>query len=110
VSVLDGRYEEQLALAGDELDRLVRRLRNLSPGAWRLRREPVVAALGRLAELTALAERRTVPKPPTVAEHALADAMAVIGGDVIVALTTSRDGNLMAILVVELRQVLDATR
>jgi hypothetical protein len=64
--------------AAADLERLVRRLRGLSRGAWdaRDRRATVRALLGRLAELTAPGHR--VPDLP---DHALGDAVAVLGHD-----------------------------
>jgi hypothetical protein len=110
VSATEGEYDERLALAGDELARLVRRLRGLSPLAWTPRRAAVALALSRLATLTGLAEQRVVPELPSLANHALADAMAVIAGDAIVALSTRHDGDLLASVLAELRAALEATR
>ena len=72
-----------LAVARDDLDRLVRRLRHLSPAAWRSRRAAVVALLERLADLGgtfAIWPERMLPDLP---DHALADAVAVLGGDLL---------------------------
>lgn len=105
-----GEYDERLALADDELARLVRRLRSLSALAWTRRRPPVVLALGRLAALAALAEQRSLPEPPEIADHVLADAMTVIAGEAIVALTNRPNDELLTALIAEVRDVLAATR
>jgi hypothetical protein len=61
-----------------DLDLLVRRLRGLSPSGWRARdRAATVRRL--VAELAAIGgEGHPVPDLP---EHALADAVAVLGAD-----------------------------
>jgi hypothetical protein len=110
VSAAETDYDARLALAEAELERLVRRLRSLSAAAWRERRPPVLLALGRLAQLTALTEQRKLPVLPELADHALADAVAVIGGDVLVVLASRRDDSLLAELIVEIRAAMDATR
>jgi hypothetical protein len=111
VGAPDGRFDEQLALARDELARLVRRLRNLSPTAWTARRAPVLLALSRLAAVGALAEQRAMPELPEIADHALADAMAVIGSDVIFVLAGAPpDNSLIESLIAEIDLTLIATR
>ena len=64
--------------AAADLERLVRRLRGLSRGAWDShgRRATVRALLDRLAELSA--PGHPVPELP---DHALGDAVAVLGQD-----------------------------
>lgn len=103
-------YNERLALAGGDLARLVLRLRSLSPPAWRSRRKAVVATLRRLAELSGRAEHRVLPAVPSVAVHALADAVAVVGGDAIAALAAGPDDDVLAAVVAALREALEATR
>jgi hypothetical protein len=103
-------YEEQLAVANDELARLVRRLRSLSRLAWLSRREAVELALRQLAEVTAHLEGSVLPALPTIADHALADAMAVIGADCIAALTAQVDPEPLADVIGDLRVALEASR
>jgi hypothetical protein len=103
-------YDEALSLARGELARLVLRLRSLSQAAWRPRRKSVIAALARLAELSGLAEHRAVPPVPAVADHALADAVAVIGGDALAALATDPDEEILAEVVAAMREALTLTR
>jgi hypothetical protein len=110
VSGSEAGYEERLALAGEELDRLLRRLRSLSPLAWRLRRPAVVAALDRLAELSTKAEDVPARSVPAVADHALPDAVAVIAGDALASLAEWPDEDLLAGVLVTLRVALDDTR
>jgi hypothetical protein len=59
-----------------DLDRLVRRLRAFSPEAVAARRGPISELLVALADLTA--PGRHLPDLP---DHALADAIAVLGHD-----------------------------
>jgi hypothetical protein len=110
VNAAETDYEARLALAEAELDRLVRRLRSLSPAAWRERRLPVVLGLARLAEVSARAEQRELPALPEIAEHALSDAAVVIGGDAVMALRTRQDDALLADVIGEIRGILDRTR
>jgi hypothetical protein len=110
VSGLDAAYEERLTLVGEELARLVKRLRSLSPAAWRVRQSAVVAALHRLAELSALAEGVPARPVPAVADHVLPDAVAVIAGDALASLAERRDEDLVAAVLVTLRVALDDTR
>jgi hypothetical protein len=83
----------------DELERLVRRLRSLSPRAWASRRDVVRRLLDDLAALSAPGRR--VPDLP---DHALGDAVAVLGQD---ALSDPETRERAAHLV---RGALDATR
>jgi hypothetical protein len=110
VSGAGDAYDEQLALAEAELERLVRRLRSPSTSAWRSRRAPVEACLERLVQITAAAERRAMPKLPRIADHALADAMVVIAGEALSALAANRQASAMASMVAELREALESTR
>jgi hypothetical protein len=103
-------YDHRIALAGGELARLVLRLRSLSPLAWRTRRKAVLAALRSLAELSGRAEQRVVPAVPAIADYALADAVAVIGGDAIAALVAKPDEALLSELVATMREALALTR
>ncbi len=106
----DPDYEHRLVLARGELARLVLRLRSLSPPAWRSRRKSAVAAVDRLADLSGRAEGRPVPPVPAIAMHALADAVAVVGGDVLAALSDSPDDDLLTAVVETIREALEQTR
>jgi hypothetical protein len=110
VSFVEVGYDEQLALARGELARLVLRLRSLSLAAWRTRRKAALVAFGQLAELSAQAEHRRMPGLPKVADHALADAIAVVGGDAIAALGAEPNADLLAAVVAALREALETTR
>lgn len=84
-----------------ELDRLVRRLRGLSARAWSAgeRRAVVRRLLGDLVDATA--PGRTLPDVP---DHALGDAVAVLGHDAL------DDPNTRERAAQWLRDALDATR
>jgi hypothetical protein len=110
VSADDLGYDERLSLARGELARLALRLRSLSPLAWRPRRKVVVQTLSRLAELGGRAEHREVPAVPIVADHALADAVVVIGGDAIAALAAEPDDDLLDAFVALVQEAREATR
>lgn len=95
--------EADLAAASWDLELLVRRLRSLSSRARQDRVGAARAALDGLVALDArLEDRRLVA--PRVADHILADAIAVVGGDVmeLISIRADRD-HLM-----ELRVLIDA--
>jgi len=73
------------------MDRLVRRLRSLSESAWRSRREPVTVLLENLASLTGRLERIPAPVAPDLPVYALPDAVVLLGGDVLIALSRTPD-------------------
>jgi ABC-type transporter Mla subunit MlaD len=75
-------FAARAAAVTADLDRLTRRLRTLSTRALNDRSPAVRAALDALAHLSAALAGRTAPSP-TVADHVLADAIAVIGWDVV---------------------------
>jgi hypothetical protein len=106
----DQGYDELLAVAAGELARLIRRLAALSGRAWSTRREPVVGLLGQLAALDAVVEDTTSHPVPDLPDHALADALAVIGGDVLEALGSRRDPAALDRTLGELRAAWAATR
>jgi hypothetical protein len=110
VTDADGAYNEQLALATDVLARLVRRLRSLSRSAWLSRREAVEIALMRLVAITSRMEGLMPRALPSIADHALADAMAVVGGDALAGLEVTVDSSSLADVIAELRAALEATR
>jgi hypothetical protein len=78
----DEPFEVRLSAAVTDLEKLVRRLRSLSPAAWRDRGRPVRETLSGLVALSSELEGRPL-ETPEVADHVLADAVAVIGGDVL---------------------------
>jgi hypothetical protein len=67
---------DPVATGQSDLDRLVRRLRHLSPREWERRRDAVRATLEALAAMTAPGHEL-----PVLPDHALADAVAVLGAD-----------------------------
>lgn len=79
-------YEADLVTVTEELARLVRRLRSLSPHAWASRRGPVQDVVAGLVEISGELDARSLA-PPAVADYVLADVVAVVGGDVIDRLT-----------------------
>jgi hypothetical protein len=110
VAVAPGEYDERFKQANAHLDRLVRRLQSLSDAAWTSRRDPVVECLRRLVELDGVAEGLQMPRLPELASFALADAIAVVTGDVLAALADSPNGEVLAGVLLELEGALAATR
>lgn len=98
-----------LAAAGESLDLLVRRLRSLSP---RARTDRAGAARTALDGLVALEVRLEgcPAKPPAVADHILADAIAVVGGDLLEAVASSADASSLAEMRKLINTALAATR
>jgi uncharacterized coiled-coil protein SlyX len=94
----------------DDLELLVRRLRSLSPAAWRSRRTAVEELLAAMERLTAEAEQRPARPVPEVADHALADAVSVLGTDAIVAIEAKQDARRMATFGSKLTSALRSTR
>jgi hypothetical protein len=103
-------YDELLGLAAAELNRLIRRLTQLTTRAWSTRREPVLRLIGELAALDAAVESTSLHEVPDLPDYALADATAVIGGDVLEALAASPDRPALDRLIAELRATWSATR
>jgi hypothetical protein len=106
----EAAYDELLGLVASELTRLTRRLSSLSGRAWSGRRPAVIALLGQLAELTAGLEQTGPHAVPELPDHGLADALAVIGGDLLEALVTYRDPAVLDRALAELRAAWTATR
>lgn len=102
-------FQPDLAAATTDLERLVRRLRSLSQRSWRERRAAAQAALDGLAALDARLEGRQLDTP-TVPEHALADALAVIGGDVLDAIAMLDDRSALDTTIHLLEVALERTR
>jgi hypothetical protein len=110
VAQIDDEPGRRLVRAGDELDRLVRRLQSLSAPAWTSRRESVIATLEQLVELTGIAEHRVMPELPELSSFALADAVAVIGGDFLAALADSGADDILNRFLIELRNASSTSR
>jgi hypothetical protein len=87
--------EARLVRALGDLDRLVQRLQRLSPAAWRSREAPVREALTEMASLdcrlAGVGPRRL---PSDLPLHALADAVSVVGADLLTELRRDRDAAL----------------
>jgi hypothetical protein len=110
VAVVANEYDRRLAQATAQLEVLVRRLQSLSAPAWISRRNAVIGSLTRLVELDGLAEERSMPELPELASFALADAVAVVTGDLLLALVAAPNIDVLNHVLVELRAALDATR
>lgn len=89
-----------------DLDRLVRRLRHLPAAAWPAHRDAVRRLLVELAGLGDALEPHELPDLP---DHALPDALAVLGGDAIDAAQRSADPRLRAAVSEALRRGLSET-
>jgi hypothetical protein len=105
----DSAYERELSAAQGDLDRLTRRLRSLSARARAERSAVISAALHDLVAIAAAVEGRPLA-PPAVADHVLADAVAVIGADVLERLVECPDELRLAAAGRVLGRTLDETR
>jgi hypothetical protein len=74
---------DRLGRLAADVDQLVRRLRSLGRSSWESRRSSVRALLGDLADISARAEGRPFSAVPDLPDHGLADAVAVISGDLL---------------------------
>jgi hypothetical protein len=99
-----------LEVAGREVTTLVRRVRGLSPAALGRRREVLDRWLEEARDLTVVAAKRPMPALPDVADHSVADAIAVVGSDLLAALTERPDDAVARALLGVTRAALDATR
>jgi hypothetical protein len=105
-----GEYDDRLELAATELERLVRRARGLTSRSWPTRRHAVETALTRMEQLGRERENRVGHPVPELPDYALADALAVLGGDVIESLArVPPDPAQLDRLLSEIRGALDAT-
>jgi hypothetical protein len=103
-------YDELLGLFAVELTRLIRRLSSLSGRAWSGRRDAVLGLLTGLATLDAALDGTDPHAVPALPDHGLADALAVIGGDLIEALAAHRDPAVLDRALAQLRAAWSATR
>jgi hypothetical protein len=84
------RLDDGLGLSRADLGRLVQRLSRVSPLGWRAIRSPVAAFLATMVELSERQQGRPLTLPD-LSDHMLADAVAVIGGEVLDTLAESPD-------------------
>jgi hypothetical protein len=103
-------HAAHLVLLADDLERLERRLRGLSTAAWRSRADVIRALLLDLIAIEATVNAASGRVCPSVPEHALADALAVIGGDVIDAIADGGPGESLEAALSTVRSALAATR
>jgi hypothetical protein len=89
---------------------LIRRLRRLSPNAWRSRRAPVEDLLAGLEKIAAQLEGRPPRPVPALPDYALADAVAVVGGDVVTQIDQLSGSPSLSEMGRLIRYALDATR
>jgi hypothetical protein len=102
-------YDGRLALASADLARLERRLRALSAAASASQRATVMTTLGRLAEVSASAAGREQQALPPIADHALADALVVLGQDAVESLATHPDERTLTSMIETLQEAFQAT-
>lgn len=91
----DGPYEARLRQVRGDLDHLVGRLRSLGTLSWKARRAAVKELLDRIGDLAAQAEHRTPRRVPDLPDHALADALVVLGADLISALAIATEPDVL---------------
>jgi hypothetical protein len=103
-------YDQRLAQVEADLDHLVHRLRGLSRLAWSSRRDSVGDALQRLVAITSALEGRRPTAPPRIDEHALGDAIAVVGRDATDALSRTHDEARLEDAAAIIRLAMDETR
>jgi hypothetical protein len=101
---------DPMEAAEQEFTTLVRRVHGFSPSALRRRRDELHRWLAEVRELTALAARRSMPALPEIADHAVAAAVAVVGGDLLDVLADGRNDDIALRLARVTRAALDATR
>jgi hypothetical protein len=102
-------FDTELASAREDLGRLVRRLRSLSPASWRDRQAAARAALDGFVALEVQLESAPLT-PPMLATHVLPDAIAVVGGDALEAIAATADRSALATARTLLESALAATR
>jgi hypothetical protein len=102
-------FRIQLAAASADLERLVARLGRLSPLAWRTRREAIETLLRTLVAICERQQGRPL-RAPDLEAHVLADAVAVIGREVVDTIGTEPDLEQVADLRAAVDAALAATR
>jgi hypothetical protein len=102
--------ESKLGIFAEELSRLDRRLRGLSAAAWRSRSGAVRQALEELARVDAHARRDRERSLPDLMDYALADALLVIGADVLEALSDNPQSGQIDLALSISRRLLDESR
>jgi hypothetical protein len=103
-------YGSRLEEFESNLGQLVRRLRGLSAMSWSRRRDAVEEALGGLEAITAALDDRPLRAVPEIPNHALADALDVIGADASGALHCAHDDVQLDAALALIRAALDVTR
>jgi hypothetical protein len=107
---MSGGYDQRLAQVEADLGHLVHRLRGLSRLAWSTRRDSVEEALRRLIVISSALEGRRPPALPGIDDHALGDAITVVGQDAKEALSRTRDEARLDAAAAAIRTALEATR
>jgi hypothetical protein len=102
-------YEQELHATAADLDRLVRRLRLFTPRTWLSYRESIQDLLVDLVRIAGVVEG-WVLAVPDVPDHVLADAVAVIGADLIDTLEGQPSEDALTELRASLSGALAATR
>lgn len=102
-------FHTQLAAASVDLERLVARLDRLSALAWRTRREATERLLRTLVAICERQQNRSLPAPVLDA-HVLADAVAVMGREIIDTLDSEPDVEQVADLLGAIDTALAGTR
>jgi hypothetical protein len=105
-----GLAGDPVEAAGREVATLIRRVYGLSPAALHRRREALDRWLAEVRDLTAVATSRSMPTLPIVADHSIADAVAVVGSDLLALLADRRDDDIALRLAHVTRSALDKTR
>ena len=98
-----------LAATADEFERLIARLSRFSPRSVRIHRDAIDALMVVLVLCCAQQQGRTL-EVPTPDDHAVADAVAVIGREAIAALVVTPDSSLLATVRTAVATALAATR
>ncbi|HVV77062.1 MAG TPA: hypothetical protein VHC43_13610 [Mycobacteriales bacterium] len=102
-------FDARLKAVSDGLERLTRRLRSFSTRSWQTRRGAAQVLLEGLVALDAELERRAL-QVPAVADHVFADAITVVGEEVLAGLRIAREEALLARAERLVEQGLAATR
>jgi hypothetical protein len=101
---------ERLARLEADLERLTNRLRGLSTLAWSSRRGPVLNSLRQWVETATRLDGHALRAVPAIEDHALGDAVAVVGRDTLDALRRSQDSAELQRTETVFHKLMDATR